>query len=146
MADPITILTTVGTSIKTCYEISNTIAKLVRTYKSAQSTIDELSHECDITITVLSRLEDLLQNKPGILKAHENQRDLTPSFDHVTREMDRTVAKLAASLTQLSERMDKSRIWTKFKFMWEENDIKDLAARMRRLRENLSMVISAIQT
>ena len=140
MAEPISLLATIDSLIKICDTIIPALKSLAESSNSARATLASLADECNITATVLRKLESSLTHTP-----------LRVDFKIEFEAAVEGVFKNLATIREEVARVGKSKSRGIFEFLTKAKTVKEdvmkiATKEMRDERENLGYLIERIQT
>lgn len=151
--DPLSIAATVLALSGTCVKVSKSLNDMRSKYGRAEVTITAISAECTIMSASLSNVNLLIKRDPESFASMVNARDgeeaipLSLAFESAIDSCNVTMSALQDTLKRCRAKTSVGLLsWkSKAKYLWREEDMKDMLSTLRSLQQSLNFLLTAIQ-
>lgn len=152
--DPLTILGTVAGLTRTCVGVAQSLNNVRIKYVQASTTLSAVSAECTILSTALCQLGQIIQRDPAgfalRLGADDGQQavPLDTALQSALEGCALTLTALDATVKKYDAKRTSGLLpWkSKAKYIWNEDEIKDLLQTVRGLHQALGFLLTVLQT
>lgn len=148
--DPLTITASVLSITTTCIHIAKDLSDLREKFKDAQMMISAICSESTVISASLAHIQTIVLSNPDALTTQLQFRpELEGAFDTALTGCMMVFSVLqdeVQSLTSSSKSASKDIGWSiKAKYLWKEENMKDLLQQLRGQQTALTLLIQALQ-
>jgi hypothetical protein len=148
--DPFSTLCTVTSLVATCAKVGKSLNDVQAKYNRAGLTISAIVSECSVIAAALSEVGQIAKNDPDGLSFRLNASNgqLSSSLELSLSSCSLTMAVLEDEIKKLTTTENLRFLsWkTKVKYVWNEEDMKDLLQSIRGQQSALHLLLTALQT
>ncbi|KAL2204209.1 hypothetical protein CC79DRAFT_1277158 [Sarocladium strictum] len=146
--DPLSIASTVVALTATCLSTCKKLSDLAGRYEEVPLVIATLCAESTVISCALSQLQILILQRDDLAQAWSSKTDIREAFEMGLNGCMLVFSCLEAETRQLQTQMPGSSgpsVWTKIKFMWNQDRLKELLTALRGQQTSINFLLQVLE-
>jgi hypothetical protein len=140
--DPVSIIATAGTLIKTCVTIAQTVDETVSSYKDAPRVLSSIAVECNVFTQSLQQFHIVVQRRGFGLNATQNA--LGDGISGALRDIEQTLTTLQKEVWSIGGGKYSLGLRGKVKVMWSKERLNELLQEIRGKQTSLGCLTNLL--